>query len=70
MRRLAKFNLAKSELLTILNLRPGGTTELEYIVEEAEARYSQEQLEEILEVIGDVLGRSEVVEGGEDAMES
>jgi len=69
MSRLAKYDLAKSELLTILNLRPGSTTELEYIVEEAEARYSQDQLEEMLEVIGDVLGRSEVVEEGEETME-
>jgi len=71
MNRLAPYNLAKAELLTVLNLRPESTTELEYIVEEAEARYSAEQLEEILGVIGEVLGRKpqEDDEQG-DAMET
>lgn len=69
MTRLAKFNLAKAELLTVLNLRPSSTTELEYIVEEAESRFTQEQLEEMLEVIGEVLGRPEAPEPEENGEE-
>jgi len=72
MKRLAPYNLAKAELLTVLNLRPESTTELEYIVEEAEARYSAEQLEGILGVIEEVLGRKPQEEDNEqgDAMET
>lgn len=68
--RLTKYKLAKSELLTILNLRPASSTELEYIVEEAEVRYTQDQLEEILVIIGDVLGRGEDPEEDGEAMET
>ena len=50
----------------VLNLRPRELTLLDCVVEECDERFSQEKQEEILSIIGDVLGtgESEVV-GGE-----
>ena len=47
----------------VLNLRPGELTLLDCVVEECDERFSQEKQEEILAIIGNVLGtgRSEVV---------
>lgn len=61
----------------VLNLRPRELTLLDCVVEECDERFSQEKQEEILSIIGNVLGtdESEVVgmEGGNgangDAME-
>ena len=61
----------------VLNLRPRELTLLDCVVEECDERFSQEKQEEILGIIGDVLGtrESEVVGGegsngaNEDVME-
>ncbi|KAF2458686.1 RNA polymerase Rpb4-domain-containing protein [Lineolata rhizophorae] len=65
--RLEKFNLTKAELLMILNLRPKFSA-LDPIIEEADVRFSEEQLQEIVDIIRDVLGGEDVpVEGYEPA---
>jgi len=55
--RLSKYNLTKSEVLMIFNLRPKDAMGLDVIVEEADDRFSEEEQEEILNAVGDVLGR-------------
>lgn len=41
----------------IFNLRPKDAMGLDVIVEEADDRFSEEEQEEILNAVGDVLGR-------------
>ena len=43
----------------VLNLRPGELTLLDCVVEECDERFSQEKQEEILGIIGNVLGTGE-----------
>lgn len=57
----------------IVNLRPGDLGLLDCIVEECDERFSAEEQEGILKVVGDVLGRVDEVEeeegmNGADAM--
>ena len=54
---LQPYQLTKSELLMILNLRPLDLTLLDCVIEECDERFSPERQEEILRIIGDVLGR-------------
>lgn len=50
----------------VLNLRPRELTLLDCVVEECDERFSQEKQEEILSIIGNVLGTGErEVFGGE-----
>ena len=57
----------------VLNLRPGELTLLDCVVEECDERFSQEKQEEILAIIGNVLGTGEsdvvYMEGNNGAME-
>ena len=55
----------------ILNLRPQDQSLLDCVVEECDERFSAEQQEEILRIVGDVLGRDEgeeIEEGNGDAV--
>jgi len=67
--RLSKYNLTKSEVLMIFNLRPKDAMALDVIVEEADDRFSEEEQEEILNAVGDVLGRVPEKKEGEDGEE-
>lgn len=49
----------------IANLRPGNLGLLDCVVEECDERFSSEQQDEIVRVVGDVLGREEEDDGGE-----
>lgn len=49
----------------IVNLRPGNLGLLDCVVEECDERFSSEQQDEIVRVVGDVLGREEDDGGGE-----
>lgn len=71
MRKLAKFDLTKAELLMIFNLRPKDAAALDPIIEEAENRFNEEELEEILVAIREVLGgEEEGMDGVEDGEEN
>ena len=50
----------------IANLRPENVPQLLPIVEELDIRFSDEEQSEILQIIGDVLGREEEGMGDED----
>ncbi|KAH8907253.1 hypothetical protein BR93DRAFT_878879 [Coniochaeta sp. PMI_546] len=65
-------DLAKGEVLMILNLRPSSIAVLSTVIEDMEERFSDEEQATILEVIAEVLGRDESAGGaGEgEAMES
>ncbi|KAB5582444.1 RNA polymerase Rpb4-domain-containing protein [Coniochaeta sp. 2T2.1] len=65
-------DLAKGEVLMILNLRPSTIAVLSTVIEDMEDRFSDDEQAAILEVIADVLGRDEshADAGGEEAMES
>lgn len=51
----------KGELLMIVNLRPGDLGLLDCVVEECDLRFSEEEQEGVLGVVGGVLGEA----GGE-----
>ncbi|KAI9790546.1 MAG: hypothetical protein M1816_005053 [Peltula sp. TS41687] len=63
---LRPYNLTKAELLMILNLRPQNVGVLDTIIEEMDDRFKHGEEEEILRLIGDVLGRDEVDWGEEE----
>ena len=52
----------------VLNLRPLDATLLDCVVEECDERFSQEKQEEMLRVVGDVLGGREEEEMNGDAV--
>lgn len=57
--RLQPYQLTKSEVLMILNLRPMDLGLLDCIVEECDERISAEEQEELLRIISDVLCKNE-----------
>ncbi|KAJ9144846.1 hypothetical protein NKR19_g6273 [Coniochaeta hoffmannii] len=61
-------DLAKGEVLMILNLRPSSIAVLSTVIEDMEERFSDDEQAAILEVIAQVLGRDET--SGEEAIES
>jgi hypothetical protein len=54
--------LAKGEVLMILNLRPSSVAGLNTAIEDMESRFPENEQEKLLEIIGEVLGG-----GGEGA---
>lgn len=61
--------LTKGEVLSILNLRPSSSALLSTAIEDMEERFSEDEQNKIVDIIGDVLGRPEPgegAEGGED----
>ncbi|KAK3170650.1 hypothetical protein OEA41_002732 [Lepraria neglecta] len=66
--RLQAFNLTKSEVLMVLNLRPQELTLLDCVVEECDERFTQERQEEILRIVQEVLGGEENGVDGEEGM--
>ncbi|KAF4967775.1 hypothetical protein FZEAL_10491 [Fusarium zealandicum] len=55
--RLRPYNLAKGEVVMILNLRPASVAALNTIVEEMSERFDEEQQEAIVNIIAEVLGQ-------------
>ncbi|KAK3304332.1 RNA polymerase Rpb4-domain-containing protein [Chaetomium strumarium] len=65
--------LTKGEVLSILNLRPDNSAVLSTAIEDMEERFTEEEQQMIVAIIGEVLGRDEPEEeGGEqgDEMET
>ncbi|KAK3315026.1 RNA polymerase II [Apodospora peruviana] len=65
-----KTELVQAEVLMILNLRPSSIAQLAAILEDAEERLSEDEQNKLLDIIGDVLGRDETTENGDQAIES
>ncbi|KAK3387106.1 RNA polymerase Rpb4-domain-containing protein [Podospora didyma] len=64
--------LAKGELLQILNLRPASNAQLATAVEDLEERFTEDEQQQIVDIIAEVLGRDEPAvyeEDGEDGGE-
>ncbi|KAI9473455.1 MAG: HRDC-like protein [Benjaminiella poitrasii] len=73
---LSKYELTKAEKLQILNLRPRSTVEIYLIIEECEERFSEEDLEDMINCVittlprdDDYVEEEEEEEGEEEAME-
>ncbi|KAM5345745.1 hypothetical protein ACJ41O_011606 [Fusarium nematophilum] len=55
--RLRPYNLAKGEIIMILNLRPSSVAALNTVVEEMAERFDEEQHEAMVTIIAEVLGQ-------------
>lgn len=67
-KRLREFDLAKGELLMILNMRPQTPAQLHACVEEVEGRLDEDKQSRLLDIVSEVLGHfpvEEAVEGEE-----
>ena len=53
-----EFALTKAEVLQIVNLRPDSVSVLDTVIEEMDARFSDEQQLRLLQIIRDCLGGS------------
>ncbi|KAF5631867.1 RNA polymerase III subunit C17 [Fusarium tjaetaba] len=62
--RLRPYNLAKGEVVMIINLRPASVAALNTVVEEMTERFSEEQQEAMVNIIAEVLGRFPTAEEG------
>ncbi|RUP45639.1 HRDC-like protein [Jimgerdemannia flammicorona] len=59
---LDHWKLTKAEKLQILNLRTKSMVELHLIIEECEERFTEEQLEELLQIVQQTLSRDDDME--------
>ncbi|KAK3946093.1 RNA polymerase Rpb4-domain-containing protein [Diplogelasinospora grovesii] len=58
--------LAKGEVLSIMNLRPSSSALLSTAIEDMEERFSDEEQQKIVDIIAEVLGRNEPAADMED----
>jgi hypothetical protein len=54
--RLRDYDLSKGEVVMILNLRPASVAALNTVVEDMTDRFTEEQQEEMVQIVGEVLG--------------
>lgn len=66
--QLRPYDLSKGEVVMILNLRPSSVVALNTVLEDMSERYTEEQQEEMVQIILDVLGQPEsgAAEGQEE----
>ncbi|KAM0345361.1 hypothetical protein ACHAPU_006522 [Fusarium lateritium] len=64
LQRLRPYNLAKGEIVMIINLRPASVAALNTIVEEMTERFNEEQQEAMVNIIAEVLGQFPASEEG------
>ncbi|KAJ3092617.1 hypothetical protein HK102_005109 [Quaeritorhiza haematococci] len=69
MKSINKFHLTKGEKLQMVNLKPGSLVELYLVIEECETRFSQEQLEEMIQITQEIWPPPETEEVEEEAAE-
>ncbi|CCT71552.1 uncharacterized protein FFB20_15344 [Fusarium fujikuroi] len=62
--RLRPYNLAKGEVVMIINLRPASVAALNTVVEEMSERFNEEQQESMVNIIAEVLGQFPAAEDG------
>ncbi|KAJ4125472.1 hypothetical protein NW768_009091 [Fusarium equiseti] len=55
--RLRPYNLAKGEVVMIINLRPASVAALNTVVEDMSERFDEEQQEAMVNIIAEVLGQ-------------
>lgn len=60
--RLSPYELSKGEVVMILNLRPASVAALNTVIEEMSERFSDEQQEEMVNIILAVLGQFEAAD--------
>lgn len=60
--RLRPYDLSKGEIVMILNLRPASMAALNTIIEDRSDRFSEDQQEEMVNIVAEVLGRFEAEE--------
>ncbi|KAL2882424.1 hypothetical protein SGCOL_002164 [Colletotrichum sp. CLE4] len=69
--KLQPYDLAKGEVIMILNLRPASVAALNTVIEEMPERFDENQQEEMVNIIAEVLGsfpqEAEAEEGAEEA---
>jgi len=64
------FRLTKSEKLEIINQRPNNIVELQLVIEESEERFSEEAMNQLLELIVAHVPGAEEAEEDAEAVES
>jgi hypothetical protein len=52
-------DLAKGEVLSIINLRPNSTAILSVVIEDMEERFTEDEQNKLIQIIGDTLGRDQ-----------
>lgn len=62
--RLRPYNLAKGEVVMIINLRPASVAALNTVVEEMSERFNEEQQEAMVNIIAEILGQFPAAEEG------
>lgn len=67
--RLRTFDLAKGELLMLLNVRPQTPAQLHACIEEVEGRLSEDEQGQILDIVAAVLGQFPAAPAADEAME-
>ncbi|GKT46961.1 DNA-directed RNA polymerase III subunit rpc9 [Colletotrichum spaethianum] len=65
--KLRPYDLAKGEVIMILNLRPASVAALNTVIEEMSERFDENQQEEMVNIIAEVLGTFPQEEAQEEA---
>ncbi|KAG6096410.1 hypothetical protein E4U30_001557 [Claviceps sp. LM220 group G6] len=60
--KLRPYELSKGEVVMVLNLRPASVAGLNTIIEDMSERFSEEQQEDMVNIVAQVLGRFDVPE--------
>ncbi|KAI2642365.1 HRDC-like protein [Xylaria nigripes] len=72
LKRLQPYNITRGECIMVMNMRPTTTAALNAVLEDMGERFSEQQQEEIINIVIEVLGEfpPAAEEGDQDAMET